>query len=325
MYNSGLGYLGIKLESSPYTAPQADLVQNDFDLLVENITYSPIIQETKLAYASGDNSAFTSIMGKQECTVSFRIWLTQGATASTAPKWSKVLQACGFKVTTFTTTGISWVPDSGYGAVPAYIEIHEVSDASTPIPLVIQVRGAMGNVKFVLDTVGSPVAMDFEFKGVLQGMEDRASITKPAGYDTVKPAAFMNTICTAYGEALDLDKFTIDMKNKVELYVDPSTGLNGYTGARVSRDKTDPPTLQVDPTLASIATRGHYARWTAGTTGALVMNVGTLLHISAPALQIVKAYDGATRNSAKVNTLDFILTRGANGNDEIEILQGSKT
>jgi hypothetical protein len=325
MYRPDLCYLGFKIESSPYTAPQADLEQADFDLLVENIAYSTEIQSTKLKYCNGDMSAFAAIMGKQEVTVSFRIWLTQGATAATAPKWFKVARACGCLQTAYTTTGIGLTLDSNYTAVPAYIEIHEVSDTTTPIPLVIQIRGCMGNMKIILDSTGIPVAADCEFKGVLQGIEDRAAITKPTGYDTVKPAAFMNTTITAFGEALDCDKFTIDFKNKVELYNDPSTGLNGYTGARIARSKEDPPTLQVDPYLMSIANRGLYARWAAGTTGAFACDVGTLLHISAPAIQIVSAYKGETRNSAKINTLDCILTRGASGDDELEILQGSKT
>lgn len=325
MYRPDLCYLGIKLEASPYTAPQADLEQADFDLLVENIAYSPEIQNTKLKYCSGDMSAFAAVMGKQEGTITFSFWLTQGATAATAPKWAKVLRACGWLQTAYTTTGIGWTLDSNYTAVPAYIEIHEVSDTTTPIPLVMQFRGCMGNAKIVCDSTGSPVRVDCEFKGVLQGIEDRVAITKPAGYDTVQPAALMNTTITAYGEALDLDKFTIDCKNKVELYNDPSTGLNGYTGARVARSKEDPPTLQVDPYLMSIANRGLYARWSAGTTGAFACAIGTLLHISAPAIQIISAYKGETRNSAKINTIDCILTRGANGDDELEILQGSKT
>jgi hypothetical protein len=325
MYISGDKYIGFKLEASPYTAPQSDLQQADFDLLVENVTYSANIQESKLLFLSGDSSAFKSVMGKQDVTVSFRVPITQGATAATAPKWWKCMQACGCKVTAFTTTGISLTPSDAYGATPAYIEIHEVSDTNTQIPLVIQIRGAMGNVKFMLETVGSPAYAEFEFKGVLQGIEDRAALTKPASYDTVAPAAVMNTTITAYSEALDLDKFTLDMKNKVELYADPATGLNGYSGARVARDKSDPATLQVDPFLASVANRAIYSRWSGATTGAFVCDIGTLLHLTAPALQIVKAFDGATRNSATVQTLNCILTRGASGNDEWELLQGSKT
>ena len=324
MYQSASCYMGLVLESSPYTAPQTDLQASDFDLLVENVKCSPNIEETKLAYCSGDFSAFKSVMGKSDCTITFSHWLTQGATASTAPKWAKIARACGWMQTAYTTTGIGWTLNSAYTAVPAYIECHWPSDTTTQIPFVVQIRGAMGNMKIVCDNVGKPVRLDFEFKGVLQGMEDRAELTKPTGYDTVQPAAFMNTTCTVFGETVDLDKMTIDCKNKVELYTDPATGLNGYSGARVSRDKTDPPTLQIDPYLASIASRGYYARWTDATTGAVVFDVGTLLHITAPAAQIVKAYTGDVRNNAMVNTIDFILTRSS-GNDEIEILQGSKT
>lgn len=325
MYISEHKYVGFKLESSPYTAPQSDLLQADFDLLVEDIKYSPNIEESKLNYANGDSSAFKSVMGKSDCTVSFKVPMTQGATAATAPKWFKCAKACGAKETTYTTTGISLTPDISCGAVPAYIEIHEVSDGASPIPLVIQVRGAMGAMKIVPNNVGTPVYVEFEFKGVLQGIEDRAALTKPTGYDTVQPAVLMNTTVTVFGEAIDIEKFTLDTKNKVELYTDPAAGLNGYSGARVARSKSDPATLQVDPTLMSIANRAIYSRWTNGTTGAFVCDLGTLLHITAPACQIVKAYDGATRNSATVNTLNMILTRGANGNDEWEILHGSKT
>jgi hypothetical protein len=321
LFASARRAIGFLLEASPYSQPQTDLAVGSYKYKAFNIKYSTEVEEFKRAFVAGDLSQFSSIMGKRSGTISFSMLMAWGGLAATEPEFGKILQACGMKQLAYTTTGISWVPNAGYNAVPATIEVEEFQDgSSSPKSLFIQLRGCMGNVKFIMDKCGSPIQMDFEFKGAVQAIEDRASQIVPTGFDSSLPEAVLSSTMTAFAETLDCDKIEIDLGNQVELFTAPETP-EGYSGARIVRRN---PTISFDPYLALIADRGHWARITGGTTGAMSMTVGTHLAISAPAVQIIKGYDGGDRNGATVNSLSGILCRSA-GNDELEILQGAKS
>lgn len=314
--------IAFRQESSPYTYPQADLAVSDADFKAFNIKYSASIEEVKRLFASGDMSRLTSIMGKRSGTVSFSVYLAWSGTVTVAPEWAKLLLSCGWEQTAHGSTGISWTPSSRHTNVPSVIEVRELSEGATPTQLCIRMRGCMGNVQLVLDNVGNAFRADFNFTGVIQEIEDvaNANIVLPASYDTTQPSAVLGATITAFDEALDLDALTIDMQNKVELFPDPAAS-EGFSGAHITdRD----PTLSVNPYLGSLSAQPYWTRMIAGSTGVLAVEIGTNLSLSAPAIQCVDGYKGGSRTGAAVNDLKFNFTRSA-GDDEIEILQGSKT
>ena len=313
--------VGLALESSAYTSPQSDLAAGDFDFKPYNVKYSTEIEEHKRQYALGNMSALSSIMGKRHGTISFSVDMTWSGAVATAPEWTKLLTACGWVPNYHTTTGISFNPSSLWTASPCVVEALETAEGQGTTQLAIQLRGAMGKVKFVLESVGKPLRMDFEFTGPIQTIEDRAAnvVRRPASYDTTVPAAVLGAAITLFGEALDLDKITIEGGEEVSLMPDPSYA-EGYSGAHITKRE---PKGTFDPYLASIASRDYWSRVTGGTTGALSISIGSNLVLTAPAVQIVKGFDGGERNGASVNTLECIFC-GSSGDDEIEILQGAK-
>lgn len=314
--------IGFKIESTPYTAET--LSANDYDIAAYNVTYSPEIPMKERRLARGDFSRDISISGKRSITITFSVDFYHSGTNATPPNYFKCLRACGLKQTVHGATGVSLITDSDYTDVPATIEVVEKDEGTSPSQLVFKAKGAMGNAKVVMDNVGEPIRVEFEFKGVLVSVTDRAygSILAPSGITSQLPEAVLNAGATFFGEGRCVNTITIDLANDVQLY-SCSSSTYGYDGAHVV-DRN--PTLETDPDLALIATNGDYSRWTNNTTGAFLINMGSAsqrLTVSAPAAQLINAYQPGDREGHVVNSESFELKRSS-GNDELKILQGSE-
>lgn len=313
--------LGFKIETTAYSGE--DLATADYDVPAYNISYSPEIAMYARKLARGDYSRDTSIAGKRTITISFSVDLAYSGTAATAPTYFKCLRACGMKQTTHGATGVSLVPHAEYSNVPATIEVVEKDDGTSPSQVVVKATGCMGNARFVLDDVGTPIRIEFEFKGVLDSITDRAyaDIIAPTGFDSQLPDAVLGATITLFSEVQQLNTVTIDLGNVTEIYTDPSR-TQGVEGARIV-DRN--PFAEIDPDLDLIASRGNYARHTGNTEGQFYMEVGSNITITAPKSQIVQSYSPGDREGHVTNQMRVELKRDTNGNDELEILQGSKT
>lgn len=312
--------MGFKTEGTAYTVET--LAVTDHDVPFYNISYDPDIQMYARKLARGDMSRDPSIAGKRPITFTMSHDIAWSNSLPVAPSWYKCLQSCAMKETVHGTTGVSLITHSGYSKVPATIEVVEKDEGATPVQVVIKARGCMGNAKLIVDTVGNPMRIDYEFKGVLESITDRAyaSILTPTGFDTPLPDAVMGITSKLFTEVQTWDTCTIDLGNVVENYSDPSK-TGGIQGAHVV-DRN--PTVEMDPDMDLIANRGDYARQIGNSTGALVMEVGDYFHLSAPALQYISTYKPGSREGHVTNQKTCELKRGPDGNDEFEILQGSK-
>jgi hypothetical protein len=215
-------------------------------------------------------------------------------------------------------SSVTLTTDSTTTKTPATIEIVEKDEGSSPVQVVIKARGCMGDAKLVLNAVGDVIAVSFTFDGALVSIADRAfaSILVPTGFDSSLPDAVLSASVKAFGETQTIDKVTINLGNKVELFSDPSKP-EGYQGAHVV-DRN--PSVDMDPDFDLIANRGDYARMTGNTTGAMYIDVGSHLNLQAPALQLIKAYKTSERQGHVVNDHSFECKRSA-GNDEFSITQ----
>ena len=254
-------------------------------------------------------------------TVTCSVDIHKGAADQTPPQYFQMLRACALKQTIHGSTGVSLVTDARYDNVPATIEVVERDEGASPVQVVVKAHGCMGNPKLVLDTVGNPVRIDFEFKGVYNGVSARAfgSIIEPTGFDTALPDAVLSATISLMSETQKLDKLTIDLGNVVEIFTDPSKA-EGLEGARVV-DRN--PTMEIDPDLLPIGTKDYLTLHLANTTGAFSRQMADFT-ISAPAAQLIATYKPGEREGHVVNNITCELKRSV-GNDELEILQGSKT
>jgi len=308
--------IGCKKESTPYTIET--IAATDFNLSAYNINYSPEIAMKARKIARGDFGAEPSVAGKQTITISFTVDIQEGATAATPPTYFKCLESCGFLQTIYGAVGVGLLLSSDYSKVPMTFEIVEKDEGASPTQIVITAVGCVGNARVVVDAIGEPCKIEFEFKGVLYAMEHRlfASILTPTGFMASTPDAVMGVSLMAFGQAQTLNKVTIDLTNDVQIYTDPANA-KGVSGAHIVNREA--PKVDIDPDLISPLTHDFYTRWKDSTIGALSFSVGNNLVISSAHLQVVKAYAPGEREGHVVNNVSFIITR-----DDLEILQGAK-
>jgi len=311
--------LGFKIEGTPYTAET--LTVHEYNLAAYNVGYSGDIPMKDRKLVRGDFSRDPSIAGKRQITINFSIDLYYSGTLATAPNYFACLRACGLKQTTYGSVGVGLTTDAAYSNVPATIEVVEKDEGTSPAQVVIKARGAMGNAKIILDNVGEPQRIDFEFKGVLASITDRAfgAILAPSGISTQVPNAVLAAGISLFTQRQQLNTYTVDLGNDVQNYTDASKS-EGYEGARIV-DRN--PTLEMDPDLELIATQGDYNRWTGNTTG-VFSSQSNNLRLYAPAAQLVNAYQPGEREGHVTNQKSLELKRGAAGNDEFEIIHGRK-
>ena len=305
--------LGCKLEGTPYVAET--LSAADYNVPARDIQIDPTIAMYARKLARGDMSKDPSIAGKKSGKITFKVDLAAAATVTTPPTYFKCLQGCAMKQVIGGST-VTLTTDASMTKTPLTFEYVLKDEGASPSQLVMKLRGCMGNAKLVMNNVGEPVCIEFEFTGVLVSAADRAfgSIMTPTGFDTALPQAVLSASIKTYGEAQVLSKVTINIGNKVELFTDPSQP-EGFQGAHVV-DRS--PTLETDQDFTLIATNGDYARMTGSVTGSFAMDAGSHFNISAPAVQINKAYKPSEREGHVVNAHSYELKRNT-GNDELVI------
>ncbi len=306
--------VGFKVESTPYTV-ESSLAASNYLRDAYNISYTPEIENAIRKYAAGDYSAFSSIIGKKKFTVSFSMDIKWSGGATTAPIWGDLLEACGFIET--IGSSVDYETGSNGCSKPITIEVQERMCDTTSNGLILKGRGMCGNSPIVGANVGETVRFDFEFQGVLHSIEDRVqgSLITPSGADATEPDAMLAATITAYGTAQPINSVNINPNNIVEMYIDPSNN-EGYRGAYIV--DRDPPSISLDPYMDLLANDNMYSRWSAATTGAFSMTVGSNITISAPKMQVIDAYKSGERGGMSVNAIEGILTRDS-GNDELKI------
>jgi hypothetical protein len=310
--------LGLKIETTPYTAET--LTVSDYDIQARDISYSPEVEMYLRKLARGDYSRDPSVPGRRKCTVSFKVDMHRGSAAGTPPQYFDALRCCALKQVVHGSTGVSLITDANYDRVPCTIEVVERQEGAAPNQLVTKLHGCMGNAKLVCSQTGQPIAIEFEFTGVLNTPTTRAyaSMITPTAFDTAVPSAVLAATIWLYGTDQYLGQFSIDLGNVVELFTDPSK-TQGYEGARVVDRQ---PILELDPDLLVTSDVDHLTNMINATTGALSVTIGQNLYISAPACQIVDTNKPGSREGHVTNQLRLELKRSA-GNDELTIRQGS--
>jgi hypothetical protein len=320
-----------KLEGTPYTAE--NLASEDFNIEVENLSWDENIAEFQRKTMDGTLDSYNSVMGQQTGTFKFMTPLNPGATATTEPAWSKILQACGWKATGWdagfevavgsAVHGISWYPHRDYTHVPMTFEGIDLDDGTSPSQLVTKMSGCMGNPTFLINDAGEPIQLETEFQGSLVSVTDRVygSILSPNGVSTVQPPAVLAATFTVGGTTQDFSKFSLTSGNTLSPWKSGgvSTGVKGFFIAATEK------TMTVDSLADLLANDAVYTQWVAGTTGAvsIVISSSPALTLSAPVAQYSTKTRG-DRDGAVTADKTFRLHKSS-GNDAMELLQGAKT
>jgi len=315
--------MGFSLEDTAYTAET--LTAADYNQRIYEVKVSPEIESYARKLARGDYSRDVSISGRRKCTVTCAVDLYPGSGVAVAPQYFAMIRACGYKQLAHGSTGISLTPNADYNRVPGTIEVVYPEEGATPRQIVVKVRGAMGKLKIESPQIGQPIKITFEFQGVLDGITTRAnaSLLTPTAFDTALPPAILAATFSFFGTWQFPSKFMIDGGEDVQMFSDISKA-QGYEGARVVDRNA---VMECDPDMVVTDDKDYLTSQINNTTGALSVTVGGSVpfYISAPVAQIVDSYKPEAREGHMANPLKIELKRSTSGNDEYEILQGSKT
>lgn len=313
---------GFKIETTPYTAET--LTASNYIQKVTDVTISPEIESYARKLLRGDYSRDVSISGKRKVSFTVTLDAYSGPAAATAPQYFDLYRACGRKQTTHGATGVSVSTHAFYNRVPGTAEIAYLEEGATPRQVVVKVKGCMGKAKEELTQIGQPLKLTFEMQGALVGITTReyASICIPTGWDSGEPSSVLACTFSLFGTWQFPTKLTIDGGEDVQLFSEISEA-SGYDGARiVDRNVTG----ECDPDMVVTDDLDLYSPIINNTTGAMSLTIGGAipLTISAPAVQITGGYTPEVREGHIANSLKLEFKRSS-GNDELEILQGSKS
>ena len=208
------------------------ITSSDFDVRMYEPEFTPDIQggDEDSKYVTGDYGEDIAISGIQGATFTTMTKLsTATASPDVAPKWGKLAESCGLVGTSYAGTGYGFEPlQSGDKQTSTFHKIG-ISDDGTPVGLQSATAGVMGNMTISAEGVGSPLKINYDFKGKFSGITDiaNASIPSLTSPDTTVGAKLMNGTANILGQNLCVQSFSLDLGNTVEYLACPSesTGI----------------------------------------------------------------------------------------------------
>jgi hypothetical protein len=316
--------MGLKLENVPGTVET--LTAADYGYRWYDISVTPEIAEYARKIARGDMSWDPNIAGKEKVTFRMSVDVHPGGDGSVAvcpPRYFTALRCTKMKQTTHGATGVSLATHADEDRTTCTIEWAAKQEGASPKQLIIRGRGCAGKKRIIQSEVGRPAKVEFEFLGVLDwiGTRANASILTPASYDTAQSDATRGATINLFGTVQLFEEFTVDDNNVLELFTDPAKS-EGYDACRVADGH---PTIEIDPDLLVTDDVDWHSRVTSNTTGAFSGVMGKNMTLSAPAAQRVGNPANPGERQGHLTDQIRLECQRSSGNDELELLQGSKT
>jgi hypothetical protein len=324
-FNIAKRILVAKRESVKGTAET--LADADFNVRMRGIEFTPDLQggDTESKFATGDYGGDTAISGIKGATFTSFTKLSQGATLGTAPKWGKLLESCGAVGTQYTTTGYGYEPlQAGDSQTSTFANV-EISDDGTPVGLQDTAKGVMGNFTLSAEGVGSPIKIDYEWKGAFTTLADVANgdilaLTSP---DTSVGASFLNGTSTIGGTAFCVQSFSFNAGNTIEYLQCPSEA----TGIKYATIVNRMPTMTITMNAPTASSYNPYDVVKNNTEAEVVLSFGSFT-FTAPVAQVVN-YSKTDINGRLGYELTLKLNRNSGTNANIsdeatwQLLQGA--
>ena len=232
-------------------------------VLVSNLEIQPLQLELKdreliLGYLGNTEK----VVGERLVGISFDVEIAGSGTAGTAPKWSALMQACGFGETIVAVTSVTYAPVStGFKGVTLYYFADGVRH---------KVTGCRGTWSMSLEA-GEIPKLSFEYTGIYNAPTDE---TQPSPTYTIQanPVVVNSTNTTplkVHGYAACLESFSLSLANET-----PFRQLAGCTQQVMITDRKPEGEVTIEaPTIAAknffTAASGQTLdefSWTHGTT-----------------------------------------------------------
>jgi hypothetical protein len=242
-------------------------------VLVSNLSIQPLQLELKdreliLGYLGNTEK----VVGQRLVGVSFDVEIAGSGTAGTAPKWSALMQACGFSETIVATTSVTYAPIStGFKGVTLYYFADGVRH---------KVTGCRGSWSMSLQA-GEIPKISFEYTGLFNAPTDESqpTLTYSNQADPVVVNSANTTPIKVHNYAACLESFSLSVANET-----PFRQLAGCTQQVMITDRKPEGEVTIEaPTIAGknffTAASGQTLdefSWTHGTTA------GNIVTFTAP-------------------------------------------
>jgi hypothetical protein len=248
------------------------------------------------------------VVGQRLVSVSFDVEIAGSGTAGTAPKWSALMQACGFSETIVAVTSVTYAPiSSAFKGVTLYFFADGVRH---------KVTGCRGTWSMALET-GEIPKISFSFTGIFNAPTDETQ-PSPTFSNQADPVV-VNSANTAtlevHGYAACLSAFSLDLANE-----NPFRQLAGCTQQVLITDRKPEGEVTIEaPTIAqknyfsaaSTQTAGQFS-WVHGTTA------GNIITFTAPTCTLGSPeYEDS--DGVVMLKLPFMPQPTAAGNDEFTL------
>jgi hypothetical protein len=248
------------------------------------------------------------VVGQRLVSVSFDVEIAGSGTAGTAPKWSALIQACGFSETIVSITSVTYAPiSSAFKGVTLYFFADGVRH---------KVTGCRGTWSMSMET-GEIPKISFSFTGIFNAPTDETQ-PSPTFSNQADPVV-VNSANTAtlqvHGYAACLSAFSLDLANET-----PFRQLAGCTQQVMITDRKPEGEVTIEaPTIAaknyfsaaSTQTSGQFS-WVHGTTA------GNIVTFTAPTCNLGSPeYEDS--DGIIMLKLPFMPQPTAAGNDEFTL------
>jgi len=248
------------------------------------------------------------VVGQRLVSVSFDVEIAGSGTAGTAPKWSALMQACGFSETIVSVTSVTYAPiSSAFKGVTLYFFADGVRH---------KVTGCRGTWSMALET-GEIPKISFSFTGIFNAPTDETQ-PSPTFSNQADPVV-VNSANTAtlqvHGYAACLSAFSLDLANET-----PFRQLAGCTQQVMITDRKPEGEVTIEaPTIAaknffssaSTQTAGQFS-WVHGTTA------GNIITFTAPTCTLGSP-EYEDNDGIIMLKLPFMPQPTAAGNDELTL------
>lgn len=303
------------------------VVDADFDVRMRQVEFTPDIQggDEDSKFVTGDYGEDISISGIRGATFNTMTKLATASAIDSAPKWGKLAEGCGLVGTQYLATGYGYEPlQSGDKQTLSFYKV-DISDDGTPVGIQSSCAGVMGNLTLSAEGVGSPIMLNYEFKGKFDGIADvpNGSILSLTSPDTTIGAKFMNGTATIGGVSYCVQSFNFNTGNTIEYLPCPSEATGILTSTIVNRQPRMTITL-LAPTATSY---NPFSNVTTENTEEVVLTFGDWT-LTIPVAQVL-SYSESELNGRLAYELSIKCLRNAGANASLQdestfqLLQGA--
>lgn len=283
-------------------------------LLISNLSVDPLqvdLKDRELIRPYFGNSA--KVVGQRMGTVKFDVEIAGSGVAGTAPRWGRLLMACGFAQAIVADTSVTYTPvSSSFSSVTLDFNADGTKHLYT---------GCRGTASLSLKT-GEIPKISFEFMGVYNAATSSAAVTPTFGNQAapVVANAQNTTGVSAFGYAGCMEEFSLAINNNT-----PFRQLMGCSQQIALTDRAPSGEISIEAPVVGDASgnKDFFGIVSAQTLGAITwqhgQTAGNIVTFNAPTCNLDSpSYDDS--DGVMMLKLPFMPIPSSSGNDELTLV-----